>query len=82
MASKQSDLILESRTGNRPDEPQIMSRTIISWGSDALRRRNKQRKTVHNGVSDPGGKPQTPDRTEEIIAVATLWTRQRGEKLR
>lgn len=25
--------------------------------------------------------PQTPDRTEEIIAVATLWTRQRGEKL-
>ncbi len=26
--------------------------------------------------------PQTPDRTEEIIAVATLWTRQRGEKLR
>lgn len=41
MVSKQSDLILESRTGNRPDEPQAMSKTIISGGADALRRRNK-----------------------------------------
>lgn len=60
MVSKQSDLILESRTGNRPDEPRVMSKTIISGGPDALRRRNKQRKTVHNGVSDPGGKPPRP----------------------
>lgn len=58
-------------------------RNLIETGvADASRQFSKQRKTVHNGVSDPGGKPQTPDRTEEIIAVATARTRQRGEKLR
>ena len=58
-------------------------RNMIETGvADASRQFSKQRKTVHNGVPALVASPQTPDRTEEIIAVATAWTRQRGEKLR
>ena len=60
MASRQSDLTLGRRTGNRPGKDRIMSKMITGGGADDLRRRNKQRKTVHNGISDPGGKPPDP----------------------
>ena len=36
-------------------------RNIIETGvADASRQFSKQRNTVHNGVSDPGGKPPDP----------------------
>ena len=36
-------------------------RNLIETGvADASRQFSKQRKTVHNGVSDPGGKPPRP----------------------
>ena len=60
MALKQSDLTRKSNIVNRPDKNRNMSKMTTEGGVDALRRCNKQRKTVHNGVSDPGGKPPDP----------------------
>ena len=39
------------------------------------------RNLIETGVAD-ASRQFSKHRTEEIIAVATLWTRQRGEKLR
>lgn len=41
MASRQSDLTLGRRTGNRPGKDRIMSKMITGGGADDLRRRNK-----------------------------------------
>ena len=61
MASRQSDLTLGRRTGNRPGKDRIMSKMITGGGAYDLRRRNKQSKVALTPSFAPQGQaPETP----------------------
>ena len=55
-------------------------RNIIETGvADASRQFSKQRKTVHNGVSDPGGKPPDPryNRRKSCVHIVDMAERRK-----
>ena len=79
MASRQSDLTLGRRTGNRPGKDRIMSKMITGGGAYDLRRRNKHCQSVHKRPGNLGGQAPKPPSDRRNDAVATMWITMKGE---
>ena len=73
MASRQSDLTLGRRTGNRPGKDRIMSKMITGGGADDLRRRNKHCRDDHNVQATLVADAPRPPSDRRNNDASTMW---------